>query len=144
MVLYVGDFCYRRSYSKIPLLLDTTFVSTSRIPDSIDLKYIVDTTLRPFPEYLEDTMDCRNYNTRPVSTVEEVFLLLKPNIISLIREQYIWPNVIAYINLVDNDIWVVNVVLPQEKQNNIQAFGGSVYYEVKKSNGCILKAIIGE
>lgn len=108
-----------------------------------NIHFIVDTTLQR--QYLDvkpfdnpDTLQTKN----PICSAEEVFQKIKPNINRLITKGVIWNNQVFHINLVYDSIWVI-WSKPMTEANEL-LFGGTIYYEIHRNDGYLLKSVLEE
>lgn len=138
----------RKKYAILLALLPLCLISCNvRKPSVISIReevnFIIDTTLQQ--EYV-DTKPFERYDTantkKMIVSVEAAFERVKPSINNLIEEGIIEIQGPFHICLINDSIWIIRNE-PDSKIGKL-LFGGAVYYEIRKADGCILKAIIEE
>lgn len=108
---------------------------------SNNMKFVIDTNLQqeyldvdPLIEYMTGTQ-------KSIISAEKAFEKVKPSINDLVEKGIIHQTPF-HIHLVNDSIWIIrNEVTSSEKE---LFFGGTVYFEVRKKDGCILKCIVEE
>lgn len=108
-----------------------------------EMNFIVDTTLQQEYVDVKPFEECDTVNTnKMIASVKDVFEKVKPSINSLIEEGIIEIRGPLHIHLINDSIWIVRSE-PASKIDEL-LFGGTVYYEIRKIDGCTLKRIIEE
>lgn len=108
-----------------------------------EVNFIIDTTLRKEYVDVKPFEECDTISTnKMIVSVEDAFEKVKPSIKSLIEQGVIEIQGPLHIHLINDSIWIVK----SEPVSRIDEllFGGTVYYEIRKNDGFILKCIIEE
>jgi len=108
-----------------------------------EVSFIIDTTLQQEYVDVKPFEGCDTISTNKIIvSVEDVFEKVKPCINSLVKEGIIEIQGPLHIHLINDSIWIVRSK-PVSKTNEL-FFGGTVYYEIRKNDGFVLKRIIEE
>ena len=138
----------RKEYAILLALLPLCLMSCNvRKPSVVSIRkeinFIIDTALQR--EYV-DTKSFEGYDTtntkKMIVSAEAAFERVKPSINNLIEEGIIEIQGPFHIRLINDSIWIIRNE-PASKIGEL-LFGGAVYYEIRKADGCILKGIIEE
>ena len=83
-------------------------------------------------------------NNNVIDSKEKAFEIIKSHITSIHEVGIDYDNPIVRMNLLGDSLWILEVSEKQHKSKDVITIGNTIYFEVNKNNGEIVKFVIEE
>ena len=83
-------------------------------------------------------------NNNVIDSKEKAFEIIKSHITSIHEVGIDYDRPIVRMNLLGDSLWILEISEKQHKSKNIITIGNTIYFEVNKNNGEIVKFVIEE